>query len=452
MLISEFKLLERIVKPIKIFNRYYFKPVKGFSFDSRSIKKGQAFIALRGKHHDGHQFIRQAVKRGAALVIAQNDIPNKPKIPFFIVPNSFDALKNIATYIRKRKDPFVYGITGSVGKTTTKDMLSFLLEGKCKALKNIKTENNILGVSKTIFSLKDENVLILELGTNNPGEIKTLAQITLPDVGIITFIKPVHLEGLKSMKSIFEEKIDLLKVNPAIKAVLNKDDRYLRKVNFCKEIWWFGKTKDCNLYARRIGRENKSSIFMINDRFKLRLPFQFESFIVNALAAMSGAHLFGLSIKDLVGRMNTFTDFPCGRMELKQLGKYTILNDAHNANPFAFSEALKITRKYPQEKIAVIGDMLELGTKSAYYHKLLADGIIKNNFQYCLMMGEYTPHLKDRLMQLGYKRAFHFSSHDDVGRFIEKKAKKGCMIFLKGSRKMELEKVIEVLRTRGQGV
>ena len=111
---------------------------------------------------------------------------------------------------------------------------------------------------------------------------------------------------------------------------------------------------------------------MINDRFKLRLPFQFESFIVNALAAMSGAHLFGLSIKDLVGRMNTFTDFPCGRMELKQLGKYTILNDAHNANPFAFSEALKITRKYHNhfptleinENILAIHGILQVATKT----------------------------------------------------------------------------------------
>ena len=444
-MIGEFKFLERLIKPVKIYNRYFFKPVKGFSFDSRSIKRGEAFIAFNGKHKDGHRFIKEAAAKGASLIIAQKDTVNKPKVPYFIVENSQDVLGEIASYIIKKKRPFVYGITGSVGKTTTKDMLAYLLDGKYRILKNKKTENNLLGVTKTIFSLSDEDVLILELGTNSLGEIKTLSQICRPDVGIITFIKAVHLEGLKSMKNIFEEKVSLLKVNSKIHAVLNRDDNYLRRVDFCKKVLWFGKSKDCDIYAKLIKRDNEKSTFLICDEFRLDLPFQFEGFIANALAAISGANLRGLSIKEAVERMNEFSDFPCGRMQIKQLGRFLIINDAYNANPYAFSQALKITKRYPQKKIAVIGDMMELGKKSIYYHRLLADKIIANHFEYCLTMGEHTRHLKKRLDQLGYRKAFHFDSHEDLGNFIDRRVKNGCMIFLKGSRKMALEKIIDVL-------
>lgn len=447
MTISDFTLLKKILRPKRIYNLYYFKPVEGFSLDSRTLKKGNVFVALKGKYKDGYQFIKEAKEKGASLIIAEREFfLDGLKIPYFVVEDSLEAIKKITRYIIKKKRPFVYAITGSVGKTTTKEMLCFLLEEKFKVHKNYHTENNLLGVAKTVFDLKDEKILILELGTNSLGEIRDLSELIFPKVGIITFIKPTHLEGLKTLKNIYEEKTSLLKVNPNIKAVLNKDDPYLRKVDFCKKIYWFGKSKDCHLYARFLKRDFKNSFFLIQDKFLLKLPLQFEGFIFNILAAILGAHLKGIPFKKLVERMNNFCRYPWGRMEMKRIKGFLILNDAYNSNPFSFKESLKIVERFPQQKIAIIGDMLELGEKSIYYHKILASTLIRAGIKYCLLMGKFTFYLKEELKRMGYKKVFHFSSHKKVAQFIKKNAKKDFLIFLKGSRKMELEKIIAFLK------
>lgn len=452
MIISDFKVLERILKPSKISNLYHFKPLKGFSLDSRSIAKGEVFVAIRGKHYDGHSFIKKAVDKGAHLIVAEEYIATKPKVPFFIVEDSYQALKSIAAYIRRKKKPFVYGITGSLGKTITKEMLSFLLTPYFKVLKNKGTENNLLGVTKTVFALQDEEIMILELGTNARGEIESSAKIITPDIGIITFVKPVHLEGLGNLRGVFDEKVSLLKVNPKMKAILNRDDPYLAKVRRPGKIYWFGRDKGNHLFARLISRGESGFTFLIQDKYELILPPYCEGFITNVLAAILGAKIVGISLEELVERIKHFNNFLPLRMQTGEYKGFSILNDAYNANPHSFQVAFKSLRICSLKKIAVIGDMLELGKKSRYYHELLAGQIIRNNFDCCLTLGEYTIHLKKKLRSLGYRKAFHFPSHKAIAQFINKKvglnskSKKRYLIFLKGSRKMELENVIKYLR------
>jgi len=452
MIISDFKVLEKILKPEKIYNLYHFKPLKGFSLDSRSIAKDEAFVAIKGKHHNGHSFIKKAIAKGASFIVAEEYIATKPKVPFFIVENSYQALKSIATYIRRKKNPFVFGITGSLGKTTTKEVLSFLLEPHFKVLKNKGTENNLLGVAKTCFSLCDEEIMILELGTSMKGEIESLAQIATPDVGIITFVKPVHLEGLGSLRGVFNEKASLFKANPKMKAILNRDDPYLSKMGRSSKIYWFGKEKNNHLFARLIGRHEGISTFLIQDKYELSLPSYCDGFISNVLAAMLGAKILGLSLKELVERIRDYRNFLPLRMQTEKHKGFSILNDAYNANPHSLQMALKGLEEHPLKKIAVIGDMLELGEKSRYYHELLASQIRKSKFDYCLTLGEHTQYLVRKLKSLGYGKAFHFPSHKAIAQFINKKIglsskdKKRYLIFLKGSRKMELEKVIKYLR------
>ncbi|MFO8053457.1 MAG: Mur ligase family protein, partial [Candidatus Omnitrophota bacterium] len=196
MNISNFKIIEKITDPYKIYNLYYFRPVKRFCLDSRSVKKGDAFIALAGKHKDGHNFIKEAVKKGAVLVIAEKYIKTKPKVPQFIVQNATCVLEKIISFLRKmHKKATVFAVTGSLGKTTTKEMLSFALKPYKAILKSSATENNILGVAKTIFSYDNQDLIIFELGTNQAGEIKSLARAVQPNVGVVTCIKPAHLAG-----------------------------------------------------------------------------------------------------------------------------------------------------------------------------------------------------------------------------------------------------------------
>lgn len=445
MLISDFKKLEKLLNPYKIYNLYNFKPISGFSIDSRSIKKGQAFIALRGKHRDGHDYLKEAVKNGASCIIAQKEMFKKCKVPFYLVDDTYKSLKTLCRFVREKKKPVVYAITGSVGKTTTKEMLAFLLKEYFSVSKNHKTENNILGVARAIFSLKDEKVLILEFGTNNPGEIKELAEMVYPDIGIVTFIKPVHLEGLKSLRGILEEKTSMFLVNPRMKGALNIDDVYLSKFNLCKRIYWFGKNKNSDLYAKILRSSTKQSVFLLQDKFEFILNSGFDGFIYNALAALSGALFLGLQVDKLISRLSSFHDFPSQRTELQEKKNFVFLNDAYNSNPYALCEALRLVRKFSLRKVAVIGDMLELGKKSVYYHKSLAHPLKKVEFDYVLTLGNNASYLKKALDDIGYKNAYHFESHKGIANFIEKNAEKGSLIFLKGSRAMQLEKVVEAL-------
>lgn len=447
MVISDFTVLKRLLDPVKIKNIYFFKPVKGFSFDSRTIKRGQAFIAVKGKYHDGHKFIQEAVRRGASLVICQKNAPKRPcKTPFFLVKDSYQSACKIARYIREEKKPKVLAITGSVGKTTTKEMLAFLLEKDFKVLKNPATENNFFGVSRAMFNLKDEKVMVLELGTNAPGEINDLAQMIYPDIALITFVKPVHLEGLKSLNGIFREKTQLLKVNPKVKAVLNRDDDFLRRYKGKQKIYWYGSENSCQVSYHKIKSDRLGSYFLINGKYKLFMPANYGAFIVNAVAALAATKALGLPLKKMVKRMNGFKRYPSSRMEIKKRGKFIFLNDAYNANPFALSQALAEIRNYPLSKMAVIGDMLELGPKSEYYHRQIAGDVIKGGFDYCLLLGKFTKYLKDELLKKGYDRAYHFESHKKAADFVSSKANGEYLIFLKGSRGMGLEKVMELVK------
>ncbi len=446
MLISDFKLLEQRLKPSEIHNLYHFRPLEAFSIDSRTIRKHQGFIAIKGKYQDGHKFIPQAIKKGAGLIIAQKYIPTSFKIPFFVVEDTYKALGTLAGYIRQKKNPFVYAITGSVGKTTTKEMLFFLLKEHYKVLKNQGTENNFLGVAKTILSLTDEKVAILELGTNAKGEIAALAEICLPDAGIITYVKPVHLEGLADLRGVWQEKVSMFKATPRIRPVLNRDDSYLAKTKVSQKVFWFGRSRNNDLFARLKGKTKENAIFLIQNKHELVLPLHQEGFITNALAAISGARLLGIELGGLVEKMNQFKELLPMRMQMQPWGEHFVLNDAYNANPYSFAQALKVLKNYPLRKIAVIGDMLELGRRSRYYHQLLALQIMRNNFDYCLTIGSFTLCLREKLHQLGYKRAYHFLSHKEIAEFIARRThSRRYLIFLKGSRKMELEKVINHL-------
>ena len=428
-------------------------------------------MAVRGKHCDGHAFIEKAVARGASFIVAEVYVPVKPKVPFFVVDDTYQALKTIAAYIRRGKNPFVYGITGSLGKTTTKEILGFLLSPYFEVLTNKGTENNLLGVVKTIFSLKDETVMILELGTNMKGEIESLAKIAAPDVGIITVIAPVHLEGLGSLKEVFREKISLLKANSKMRVVLNRDDSYLAKVRRPGEIYpvrsikfkgkksktsngvyWFGRGCNNHLFARLKKRTDRNSTFLIQDKYELTLSGYREGFITSILAALLAAKIAGVPLEKLIERIRNFKNFLPLRMQMCEFRGFSILNDAYNANPHSFKEAFKSLKKCPLKKVAVIGDMLELGKKSKHYHELLAGQILNCRFNYCLTLGKHTLYLNRKLQDLGYEKAFHFSSQEAIARFINKKIglnfqnKKGHLIFLKGSRKMELEKIIKYLK------
>lgn len=435
------KELTEIISPLCIVDSRFYLPVKRISIDSRRINRKDMFIALKGKFYDGHNFIPDVYRKGVRVVISQQ-FPRNDKINLctFVVDNTYKAASNLASYWKRSKAPYTVAVTGSVGKTTTKEMISYLLSGRFYVCKNYNTENNILGVIKTIFSLDEENMLVLELGTNSVGEISYLTDIVRPDIGVITFIKPVHIEGLNSLSGIFGEKVAILKYR-FTKAVLNGDDSFLRRVKR-KGTLWFGLKEDNDIYAKPIKKDFIESLYKVNGSYKLRIK-QASFFIYNALAAISVGELLGIPLKDSVDILSNFTDYP--KMHMEQVSKrgFLFMNDSYNANPFSFKEALFMMRKYKGEKIGVFGDMKELGTTSEFYHRQLAQYILKAGFRYILLKGEDIKFTYDELVSLGSKNVYFFSSHRDIAKFILRYVPQGSLAFIKGSRAMEMERIIE---------
>lgn len=447
MNISDFKVIEKVLDPYKIYNLYYFLPIKRFCLDSRSLKKGDAFIALAGKYKDGHDFIKMAVKKGAVLIISEKYIKTKPNVPQFIVQDTTCALERIILFLRKKhKKTTVFSITGSLGKTTTKEMLSFLLQPHKNVLKNKATENNILGVAKTIFSYNSQDSIIFELGTNQPGEIKNLARVIRPNIGVITCIKPAHLAGLGSINKIKKEKLSMFEENQNMKAILNADDKMLSGLRLKNKVFWYGKNQKNHLYYRLEKRKDGKVYFKILDKYYLIIPFCFENFISNYLAAILAAHTSGIPYRDLIQRLNNFNGFPSMRMEKIIIGSYTILNDAYNANPYSFKQSLLVVKRFKMPKVVIAADMLELGSKTEYYHRKLAFQIYGAGCQYCITYGDNSKITNNQLKILGHKNVFHFSSQKKIALFLKQNLKnEKYLIFLKGSRKMQLEKIVKYL-------
>ncbi|MFO8053282.1 MAG: Mur ligase family protein, partial [Candidatus Omnitrophota bacterium] len=313
-------------------------------------------------------------------------------------------------------------------------------------LKSSATENNILGVAKTIFSYDNQDLIIFELGTNQAGEIKSLARAVQPNVGVVTCIKPAHLAGLGTMEKIKKEKLSMFKGDRKIKAVLNSNDKMLSNLRLKNKTFWYGKNKKNDLYYRFGKRKDGKVYFKILNKYDLVIPLQFENFIDNYLAAISAAHILGIPLPKLIQRLNDFKDFPPMRMEKKVIGNYTILNDAYNANPYSFKQSLSVVRRFKMPKVVIAADMLELGSKTGYYHRKLASQIYKTGCQCCITYGNKSKATNEQLKALGYQNAFHFSSQRKIALFLKQKLRnKKCLIFLKGSRKMQLEKIVKYL-------
>lgn len=432
-----------------------FRALKGFAYDSRTLRKGQAFIAVKGRFQDGHDFIGEADKKGAGLIVAErlpacrSGRPVKSvSAPVMLVKDSRYALKILARHVRYLKNPYVYAITGSVGKTTTKEMLVWCLKSKHKTCANLKTENNLFGLSRTIFSLKKEKILVAELGTNSPGEIKELAEVLLPNAGLITFVKPVHLEKLKSLPGVFKEKTALLESREDTVAVLNADDEYLRKYKGPAKVYWYGTGKGSGLRARFLSRQKNTVTFLLNSRYQLCLPISRENFVYNALAAISAASLSGMTTAQSVKRMNRFRGYPDGRMDIKKVGALCFVNDAYNSNPYALKETLKVFKDLAGHKIAVLADMLELGTGAARYHQAAAKDILCSGVDHCLTLGGLSRHTYEALRRAGFTQARHYATHSEVSaalkRIVEADPQLSYTVLLKGSRAMHLEKVMEL--------
>jgi len=422
--------------------------VKGFSIDSRSIKKGEAFIAIKGEKFDGHDFIPRAIKNGASCVITQRE-EKKKGAAFIRVKDTTKALGDLASFNRKRfSDIPVIAVTGSSGKTTVKDMIAWVFSKKFKVLKNEGTKNNHIGLPLTLLKLDSSyDMAVLEIGTNHFGEVEYLSSIAQANIGVITNIGPSHLEYFKSLKGVLREKYALVKQlnKPAI-LILNADDNFLRKQALKRQIMPFivkvGLKERSDFFASGIKFISGKPSFMVNQRFKFALNALGYYNVYNSLLAIAAARAFGLGYREIASSLSKFR-LPKSRLNFIEIKGIRFIDDTYNSNPLSMRQALEVLENLPAKgrKILVMGDMLELGSSSRPLHtEVLKDALRLSDT--LITVGALTKSCLDKKTKSKNNIFTCKTSSEARGiLFGNVGVNSGDIVLVKGSRGMKMEEV-----------
>ena len=429
------------------------RPVIGVSTDSRTVAAGELFVALRGPRFDGHDFIGEVFSRGAAAVVVDRwPLPGVEAVPpgsVFQVEETLTALGRLARFHRDRFSPELAAVTGSSGKSTTKHWLAHLLSRR-KILATPGTQNNRIGVPMTLFHLEaGHTTAVLELGTNRWGEIRTLAEISRPTLGAVTNIGPAHLETFGDLRGVLKEKGGLWEaLDRSAPVVLNGDDPLLREAGqkLKRPVLWFGTGADAQVRAADIRTSWNESRCRINGRWDLRLPVPGRHNVLNALAALACAQLLGENLEEAVGRLENAALLP-GRLNQVEKEGVLILDDTYNANPASLQAALQLLQgmERPGRKIAVIGDMLELGERSKDLHAQAGITAAGAGLDLLVAVGRFSAFLLKGAREAGMppEAGRLFQTPEEARSFLWDWVRPGDVVLVKGSRGMRMERVLE---------
>jgi UDP-N-acetylmuramoyl-tripeptide--D-alanyl-D-alanine ligase len=436
---------------------------QGISTDSRTVAEGELFVALKGPRFDGHHYAVEALRKKAGGVLIEegkigdirwNGYRSRAVIA---VEDTLSALGDIAQGWRRKYNTPIVALTGSNGKTTTKEMIAACLETTFPILKTKGNFNNLIGVPLTLLTLTEkERVVVLEMGMNVPGEIGRLAQIAEPDVGLITNIQTVHLEGMGSLERLKEEKGELFRRMRRDGTILvNQDDP--RVVDLARDYpgqkITFGIEHPADVMAKEIrlngGEGTSFTLILEGEAIEIHLRLLGRHFIPNALSAMAVACLFGVEVDQAKEALENFQPFPM-RMEVVPLkGGETLINDAYNANPYSMELALETLAEAKGEgrAIAVLGDMLELGSLTKEAHEQIGKKVSELSIDFLLALGEKAPIVVGSAIRHGLpvERARILESHSEVISLLRQMIQNGDWILVKGSRRMAMEKIVEGL-------
>lgn len=421
---------------------------KGFSIDTRTIKHGEIFIAIKGDNFDGHNFINEAIKKGASCIIkdTRHKTQGTSKVPCIEVKDTTRALADIALFVRKKFNFPVIAISGSNGKTTTKEMIAWALSDKFNVLKNAGTLNNHIGLPLTLLKANAGiDISVLELGTNHFNEIKNLAKICLPNIGVITNIGPSHLEYFGDLTGVFREKYSLIKnlEEPCV-GILNNDDFLLRREVLKKNkhlfVFSFGIRNRSDFFAHSMHYSAGKTVFFVHkQKFVLNTWGGYN--IYNALIAIAVARIFGLSYGDIAKRIASF-NFPQGRLKIIKFREATFIDDTYNSNPLSLKAALDTLGKINPKgrRIVVMGDMLELGHHKEILHKKagLQAAKVCDIF---IGVGPLSKFAADTARIYGTPQVFTCATSEEANGLLFNKIalNKNDLVLVKGSRGMKME-------------
>lgn len=424
--------------------------VVGVSTDSRTVRPGDLFFAIRGDNFDGHEYVEDAFAKGACAAVVSDDTARSGTA--LVVEDTVDALLTLAAWYRDRFDIPVVAVTGSNGKTTTKDMAAAVLSTKFRTARTRGNYNNHIGVPLTLFDIEGEHeVAVVEMGMNHPGEIARLAAAARPSVGVITNVSEAHMETMQDIDTIAQAKAELLDALPPDgTSVLNWDDPRV-KVLWTRgpgNVVTFGLSADAEVRAVGIDASADGVSFELADDGRVTLPIAGRHNVMNALAAIAVGRIMGVPDADAARGLSSFEASPM-RMNFERAGSRVVLNDAYNCNPGSLGAALEVLVEAAGERTsaAVIGDMLELGSTSTRAHREAGARAAELGVDWLLLFGTEVAALKEGALEAGMpaSRVRIFESKTALVETLRKELDESAVLLVKGSRGMRMEEVVELL-------
>jgi len=429
-------------------------PIEGISIDSRRLNPGDLFWAIAGEDRHGDEFVGDAFDRGAIGAVTESAWTTPMAGTFALrVDNTRQALWRLAEWNRQRCSARVVAVTGSVGKTTTREMIHTALAARLDGVASTGNYNNDLGLPLSLARVEPQHdYAVLELGANRTGEIGPLTRLCRPDVGVITSIADAHLGGFGSVEGIAQAKWELAEsLPPQSLLALNGDDARLRRLakNYRGETIWYGRGGDCDVTAERVRYRNGRLEFRVESQH-YTLPVWGRHHLGSALAAIAVGTAFGITAPELAAALAKFRPVR-GRCSVTRAGGVTIIDDSYNASPTGMRAALELLQESACDgrKIVVCGDMGELGEKSESMHYRLGEWIAEDSPKLLFACGEFAANVSagsiaagmnpDRVVAANEPQQLLEALHDAI--------RPGDMVLVKGCRAMELEQIVDALAT-----
>lgn len=432
---------------------------ENFSKDTRTIQKGDIYIGIKGEKFDGNEFWKQALDNGAEAVIIQDiEITEVEKERYsnkiiIKVEDTLKALYEIAKYKRSLYDIPVIAVTGSVGKTSTKDVIASVVSSKYKTLKTEGNNNNNIGLPLTILKLKDHEAMVIEMGMNHFGEISLLTDIARPTLAVITNIGTSHIGNLGSRENILKAKLEILEGMIVPKIIINNDNDLLHKwyeKNKNKiEIHTFGIQNESELTAKDIKLKEESSEFLAKSPsglVKINVPVGGEHFVYNALCAIEVGHILGIADDNIKKGIEKF-ELTKKRMDIKKLANGAILiNDAYNASYESMKASLNfLARHTGKRKIAVLGDMFELGEYTEELHRNVGKEVVKNGIDILICSGENSKYIIEEAKKSKNLKIYFMNNNEQIVEKLTQELRNGDVVLVKASNGMKFFEICQKL-------
>jgi UDP-N-acetylmuramoyl-tripeptide--D-alanyl-D-alanine ligase len=437
--------------------------VLGVALDSNQVKEGDLFVPLIGERTDAHRYISSAISKGAAAVFTSEHDTMDSNISFIRVEDTKKALQDLGTFYKRRLKLTMIGVTGSVGKTTTREMISAALAAGKKVFRTEGNQNSQVGVPLTLTKIKrDDEIAVIEMGMSETGELKVLAKMVELDMAVVTCIGVAHINQLKTRENICQEKLSIrtgLKERGIL--ILNGDDEYLcryrgkEKELGCRTLF-YGTADWCDYQAKEIREEKGRVSFLCRTpgaEYEIRLNVMGIHNVGNALAAVAVADHAGVDLKLAVKGLEGFRGFKM-RQQLYETAGYTIIDDSYNASPDSMRAGLKVLETFDREgdKVAVLADMWELGEREKEYHFEIGEFITGLNIDEVITIGELSKEIvkgiesKSSVNKTGKKILLkQFKTNKEIADYLKGRMKKEDTVLLKGSRGMKLNEISEFL-------